>query len=153
VSVAGTDERDAFTGEARMERLPELMAFVDEACARGGAGEEDAFAVRLAVEEAFTNVVKHGYPDGPGPVSVELHAEDGALVVTLADRGRPFDPAAAPRPELDAGWEARAVGGLGWHLIRQMMSEVKHRPREGGGNVVTLVRRPDGPATEPSKDE
>jgi anti-sigma regulatory factor (Ser/Thr protein kinase) len=47
-------------------------------------------------------------------------------------------------PDLSAGWEDRAVGGLGWHLIRRSVDEVDYGPNPGGGNRLTLVKRSPG---------
>lgn len=125
---------------ARMEDLAELMAFVDAECARMGVAEASAFAVRLAAEEAFTNIIRHGYGGRPGPVRASLGNDGGSVTITLVDEAPPFDPADAPQPDLGAGLEERREGGLGWHLVRQLMDEVHHREAPGGGNVLTLVK-------------
>lgn len=131
--------------DARRECLPDLLAFVREACAT--LPEETAFAVRLAAEEVCTNVISHAYPGmEPGPVSLSIARDEGLVTVTVEDRGVPFDPAAATLPDLDAPVEARELGGLGWHLVRQVMDQVIHESVLGGGNRVTLVKR-DPPST------
>jgi serine/threonine-protein kinase RsbW len=136
---------------ASLEDLEELLAFLDGKCAEQNVPDDAAFAVRLAVEEAFTNVVRHGYGRRAGPVSVRVVADDAAVSATLEDRAPPFDPALAPKPDLESDLEDRAEGGLGWHLIRQMMDEVRYRPGPEGGNVVTLVKRYDSREPDPQE--
>lgn len=124
--------------------LPELLGHVEE---RARAADLDAgarFDLRLAVEEIVTNIIRHGYADGaPGPIEIDCRGQDGALAVTIADRARPFDPASAPPPDLDSGWRERRIGGLGWHLTRAVVDDLKHEVREGGGNRWSFSKRPN----------
>ncbi len=125
---------------ARIEDLPELLAFVDEQCRRIGAPDATAFAVRLAAEEAFTNIIRHGYKGEPGPVRSALVHDGHAITLTLADRSPPFDPHESPEPDLDSALEDRKEGGLGWHLVLQLMDEVHYRAATEQGNILTLVK-------------
>jgi serine/threonine-protein kinase RsbW len=132
-------EPACITRDARREHLADLLAFVQETCA--SLPEDTAFAVRLAAEEVCTNVISHAYPGiAPGPVSLCIAHDHQRVTVTAEDRGVPFDPATAPLPALDAAGEERELGGLGWHLVRQVMDQVRHEPMPGGGNRVTLVK-------------
>jgi serine/threonine-protein kinase RsbW len=128
--------------DARREHLGDLLAFVDHACARAGVAQEVLFDVRLAVEEVVTNVIDHGYAGMPtGPVTVRVHHDADRVVVTIDDLARSFDPSSVARPDVDAPIEQRAIGGLGWHFVRQVMDEVHHTQGSTHGNRVTLVKR------------
>lgn len=132
---------DLLVRPAELASLPALMEHAKEACARAGVGGEAAHAVRLAVEEAVMNLIEHAYAGmPPGPIGVSVDAGPERIVVTVEDRARPFDPAAAPRPDLDASCEERPIGGLGWHLIRELMDEIRYES-EDGLNRLTLVKR------------
>ena len=142
MSAARWIERDA-----RPEQLPALLAFIEGACAGAQLPEDVAFAVRLAAEEACTNVIRHGYRGvAPGPVAVGIARDASRVVVTIEDRGRRFDPAAVPPPPLDAPAEDRPLGGVGWHLIRQVMDEVHHAHDARTGNRLTLIKHIPSPA-------
>ena len=142
---ASTGRALALPGE--LANLPGLVSFVLAACERAGCGPEATFAVRLAVEEVFTNIAGYGYAGGPpGPVTVSIGREPAGLVVTIEDRARPFDPEDAPPPDLDSPWEDRRVGGLGWHLIRELMDDVRYE-RADGVNRLTLVKALPDPET------
>lgn len=124
----------------RMEELAGLAAFIGRACEQAGACPQAASDLRLAAEEVFTNIMRHGYGGRPGPVTVRVCVSPGRMVVTLADAAPDFDPSSVAPPDVGAGLEQREPGGLGWHLVRQVMDEVKREPGPGGGNVFTLVR-------------
>ena len=130
---------------ARMEDLSELLSYVDAECARLGVPEAEAFAVRLAAEEAFTNIVRHGYPAArPGPIRFTFAMEPDAITLTFSDRAAPFDPGDAPPPDLGDELEERTEGGLGLHLIRQLVDEVHHSAAGEPGNVLRLVKHLGG---------
>jgi serine/threonine-protein kinase RsbW len=129
--------------EARRERLGDLLAFVERACARAALDPDVAFDVRLATEEAVTNVIDHGYAGvaAPGPISVRFHHDPRQVVVTIDDLAPPFDPATIRPADLSAPLEQRRVGGLGWHFVTRVMDEVRHEHRIPRGNRLTLVKR------------
>jgi serine/threonine-protein kinase RsbW len=125
-----------------LDSVPLLLAFVDEACAQYLLDAESAFAIRLAVDEVCVNLVRHGYPPGPaGPIGLTLAREADRVVVTVTDRGRPFDPASAPVPDLSLLADQRPIGGLGWHLVKHMIDHIEYRSDPDGTNRLTLVKR------------
>ena len=127
---------------ASLRNLPALHELADEACRRAEADEEDTLAVRLAVEEVFSNIVHHGYPPGsPGPVTLTFVIEPPGLRITIEDEASPFDPGQAPVPDLAAAASVRAIGGLGWHLVFRLMDEVRHEAPGERGNRLVLVKR------------
>ena len=131
--------------DARVENLAAIRAFIEQACARAGAPSSACFDLKLAVDEACTNIIEHGYAGGTGgAISIACDATPHEMRVTIVDSGRAFDPAAVSAPDLSAGWEDRVVGGLGWHLIRRSVDEVDYGPNPGGGNRLTLVKRSSG---------
>lgn len=142
--MAVTRER---TLDGRAESLAGLLATVDEACEAAAVDGETRQALRLAVEEAIANVIDHGYAGaGPGPVTVAVAIDAEAARATVSDRAPYFDPAGAPPPDLTSDWESRPLGGLGWHLITSLMSDVRHEARPGGGNVLTLTKKREAPS-------
>lgn len=126
--------------EARLADLAALLAFVDGECERLDAPDAVAFALRLAAEEAFTNIVRHGYVDEPGPVRSALTHDEDRITLTLIDESPPFDPHDSPPPDIEAALEDRREGGLGWHLVLQLMDEVHYRSSTGRGNVLRLIK-------------
>ena len=129
--------------EARRERLGDLLAFVERACARAALEPDAAFDVRLAIEEVVTNVIEHGYEGAsePGPITVRLQHDPRQVVVTIDDLAPPFDPASVRPADPSAPLEQRRIGGLGWHFVSRVMDEVRHEHRHPRGNRLTLVKR------------
>ena len=127
-------------GEASTDTIAGFVNRVAEECSRAGADEESCYAVKLAVEEVCLNVLQHGYQGKGGPLDVTLANEADRFVVTITDTAPPFSPDAAPPADVESNWENRPIGGLGWHLVRQMMDTIQHEITPEGGNRVTLTK-------------
>jgi anti-sigma regulatory factor (Ser/Thr protein kinase) len=141
--------------DATLGNIPRFRAFVEDACARGGISADDCFAIKLAVDEACSNIIEHGYgPGGAGTISLIFEASQSEVRVTVIDTGRPFAPEEAPVPDVGAPWQDRPIGGLGWHLIRNMVDEIRYQT-DGAENRLTLVKRfakTSGPGNEEERD-
>lgn len=98
--------------------------------------------LELAAEEAIVNIVNHAYRGGEGTIEIGVKVVLGSHVeISLKDRGPPFDPLQEERKiDPDLPLEEREEGGLGILMIRHYMDEVRYA-REGGHNVLTLVKR------------
>ena len=94
-----------------------------------------------AVDEAVTNIIIHGYRGSPGDIDIHVGRVGKALVVTIEDRAPTFDPRVAPPPDLTIPPDLRKPGGMGIHLMRAAADRIDHRPRAGGGNILTITRR------------
>jgi serine/threonine-protein kinase RsbW len=126
---------------AKLENLTAIRRFVDETAAGLGIDRATVADIVLAVDEAASNVVLHGYRGQPGSLEVEVKRGRNALVICLRDEAPPFDPTTVPAPDLAAPLEQQAVDGMGMHLIRQIMDSVIHRTSPQGGNELLLVKR------------
>lgn len=127
--------------EARLGNLSTVRATASRYCAGCGASEVFIQSVILALDEAATNIIVHGYSGTPGNVEMELSVEGRDLVARLLDRAPLHDPTHAPEPDTNAPLEARPIGGLGLHLIRMNVDYLSHAPRPGGGNILTIRKR------------
>jgi len=126
---------------ARVDDLDKIHELVDDTCRRVQLDESVCYALRLCIEEAFVNVINHGYPlENPGPITLTLKSIDRAIHTIIADHAQSFHPENAPRPDLDLGWDERQIGGLGWHFIRELMDEVRYEASDEKGNALTLVK-------------
>lgn len=99
------------------------------------------YAVNLALDEVVTNIVLHGFKDGTGEeFEVRLTAAPGQVTGEVEDGGAAFNPLDAPTPDLSAPLDERALGGLGIHLVKNLMDKVDYR-RDGAKNVLTILKR------------
>ena len=105
-------------------------------------------SMNVVLDELLTNTTTYGLgkTDGAGgTVIVEVELRGDRLAVTLTDDGTPFDPFGRQAPDTTLSVEDRPIGGLGIHLVRQLVDEVSYH-RRGDRNVVVLVKRLQGGA-------
>lgn len=102
-----------------------------------GFGDVDAWAVELALAEALSNVIRHGYEGDPGQrIDLSIEVDVDTFCVCVQDYGRTFDPHEIVPPD----FEAPGPGGYGLHLIEELMDEVKRDTSSGRGTVLRLVK-------------
>ena len=107
------------------------------------AGLEPAWlgSFELALEEIFLNIVMHGSRPGSAPrVEVSLSLGADAVTMRIEDDGPHFDPLLLPAPDVTAGLSDRRVGGLGVHLVRNLMDTVSYQ-RSEGRNQLCMSKR------------
>ncbi len=115
---------------------------IETACSGAGIAADIIFKLNLSVDEILTNVTTHGAAGGAGAPSIRLRlaASDEAIEIEITDNGPAFDPLAQAPPDTSAGIEERPIGGLGIHLVRSLMDEVRYS-RGNDGNHVVIVKR------------
>lgn len=126
---------------SRPELLAPVRSMVNALAQHAGLDDMSACHLVLAMDEALTNVIRHGYsgsPDGRIWIRLSQLADGPGLRVEIADRARTVDPDQLRGRDLD---EIRP-GGLGMHLMRSLVDRFEHMPRPEGGMRVVLEKRP-----------
>jgi serine/threonine-protein kinase RsbW len=127
-----------------LSAIAPLNEWVEERCQEAGLGGELTFKFMLAIEEAVTNVVSYAFAEVPPPhrIRLRLDIDEDRCAAELVDNGRPFDPSAASSPDLTGSIEEREAGGLGIHLIRNMVDRVEYRRADGQNRLrIETARR------------
>jgi serine/threonine-protein kinase RsbW len=103
---------------------------------REGFNDRAQFALRLALDEALCNAIRHGNKsDVNKKVTIEYDFTPEAVTISIEDEGPGFSPDKVPDPTLEENLEK--LGGRGVLLMRAYMTRVEYNAR---GNRVTLVK-------------
>lgn len=133
----GTDA--TLTLKNNINELDRLEPFLEEFFQQNGLAMESLSKIDLALEEALANVIMYAYPEGTaGDVTLSMKVEDNAICMEISDGGVPFNPLQQKEADLDVPLEKRKIGGLGIHLIKEIMDSVAYEYREGK-NLLKLV--------------
>ncbi|MBN2463705.1 MAG: ATP-binding protein [Dehalococcoidia bacterium] len=124
--------------DARLENLSVIADFISGSMSQLGI-EEGVFEVQLAVDEACTNAIKYAYSEEGGVITITCDVQGNDFVVTIRDKGKPFDPSSVPPPDLGTDLDKRKIGGLGMYLMGKLMDDVSYSFDAEKGN--TLVMR------------
>ncbi|MBA3534626.1 MAG: ATP-binding protein [Ardenticatenales bacterium] len=127
--------------QGTMVELRAIAAFVDQCCAPWVVDSRTLYHLKLAVDEACSNIFEHAYAGQPGRLEIEIERSEAWLTLRLRDWGQPFDPDDLEEPDASLPLEQRRVGGLGVHLIRQVMDRVLYRFDTTLGNCLTLQKK------------
>ncbi len=123
-----------------LEQIRLVRERVDAFCERNKLPSDVAFAVKLAIEELLTNTMSYGYSDHEThTIEVRMDLRGDQLIVRITDDAVAFDPRDAEEPDTTAALKDRAVGGLGIHLVKNLMDYIEYR-REGERNHLTLTK-------------
>ena len=124
-----------------IKRVPRLNTFIDEVCEANGFDMATTMQINLAIEEAVVNVMNYAYPAGTkGDITIEAKANKTEMFIIISDMGTPFDPTAKAEVDITLSAEDRSIGGLGIHLIRQIMDNINYE-RVDGHNILTLMKK------------
>jgi serine/threonine-protein kinase RsbW len=124
--------------------LGELMRLT-EILEQWGSDESLAPSVigvfNVCLDEIITNIIKHGYEASgkAGSIQLELATGPGWAEAVTLDQATPFDPLAKATPDTELALEDRPIGGLGIHLVREMMDEVAYQYVNGSNRF--LIRK------------
>ena len=124
-----------------LEQIPLLASFVDEVCEAVNLDMSTTMSINLALEEAVVNVIDYAYPaDTQGDIIIEAKAKSKQLKFIISDKGKPFDPTTKSEIDTTLPAEERSIGGLGIHLVRQIMDSINYE-RNNGMNILTLRKK------------
>jgi serine/threonine-protein kinase RsbW len=120
--------------------IPQIEDFLEQACEDAGVDPSTSFDLHLALEEACCNVIDHAYEGQGGELNVGFETHDRDVILTVRDHGRAFDPDAVAVPDLSMPLEDRPIGGLGLHMMRQVMDDLQFSFSDTGNTLIMLKR-------------
>ena len=100
------------------------------------------YKVQLAVEEAITNIIRHGYEGRKsGRIRLEISVHHFSLRVIVIDRGREFDLRRVGKPDLHQYVQVGKIGGLGIMMIKNLIDCIDYRITERGNELYLIKYR------------
>lgn len=130
------------TFPGRFESLVKISKFVARSVEAAGFDDPTAYCVLLAVEEACSNIINHGYGgEGKGDIKCSCEVTDDELIITLRDWSETSCPTSVPEPDFAVPLENLKLKGAGLILINKIMDEVRFESAPDNGNVLVMVKR------------
>ena len=133
--------RETLTLINKVSEITKLNAFVKSATAALNMESGLANKIKLAVEEAVTNVIDYAYPnDIEGNISLTIEADESRIRFILSDLGSEFDPTGVSKVDTTLTVNERPIGGLGVFLVRNLMDSINYE-RVDGKNVLRMEKQ------------
>ena len=122
------------------ESLPEIREFITKSGIKFGFSNHEINAFRISIDEACTNIIKHGYSGKrPGYILMRVKVERHRSVVEIIDQGQTFDPNQVGEPDLHEYVEKSQRGGLGIFIMRKFLDGIEYEATKIG-NVLRLIK-------------
>jgi len=139
--VSPDDEKHQIILPGTLANLPMMREFIEQACLHMRLDEEVTAAFKLAVDEACTNIITHGYKGrDPGPIGLSIELRADQVTLSIHDEGRAFDPDDTVTADTESDWQERRIGGLGLFLIGEVMDDIRYESKPSDGNLLILTR-------------
>lgn len=123
------------------ENLEVIREFIHDIAAQAGFDLESAGQIELAVDEACTNVIKHAHAYQENKMlELKVEIDSEKMVINIIDKGKGFDVDKITKPDLEKYIHQARKGGLGIHLMRNLMDDVQFQLNPGKKNIVSLTK-------------
>lgn len=123
--------------------LSALFAFLEEKCVQQDVEEKTVFALNLAAEELFTNLVRHNV-GGKQEIHIDLKITPELIELKMVDYDvKKFDPKSVDDVDIHRPAEDREPGGLGIHLVKSIVDQLTYAYEAGDMTVTVIKNRRD----------
>ena len=138
-SVDGS-ARFSYNMKNQLAEVEQVLVAFEEFSEENRIPESDRHDVKLAFDELLNNTVSYGFSDdGEHEIEISIDKVADSLTITIVDDGIEFDPLRKETPDVKASMEERDIGGLGIHLVRNLMDDVSYK-REDDRNKLTMIK-------------
>lgn len=122
--------------------LHRIREFIAGIATEVGIDQQDIDNIELAVDEACTNVIEHGYaPDDPDKeITVRMEIDTSKLVLTVIDHAKPFNIVRYRPRDISELQEEGQNGGLGIRLIKRIMDTIDYKTTSDGYNELVMTK-------------
>ena len=130
--------------DATTENLATVFNFLQDAFNNLEIPPKVKRQIKLCVEEIYMNISNYAYnPDiGPAKISfdfVNSKSDETRIVISLSDKGKPYDPLKHEDPDMNVELDDAPIGGLGIYLVKTTMDKVEYEQKDGQ-NVLTMEK-------------
>ncbi len=134
----GKEMRIKITLKNKLAEIERMAGWVRDFGRENWPSEELVWQIRLVLEEVVTNIISYGYENQADHI-IEVQIADAEQAVTLSvrDDACPFNLLEHPVPDLEIPVEDRKIGGMGIHMVRQIMDTIDYK-REAGENRLLM---------------
>ncbi|MBR7159357.1 MAG: ATP-binding protein [Alphaproteobacteria bacterium] len=133
----------SLTIDADEQEISKAVAFAEEYIASLHLSHDLFCSFAAAIDEVLANTIAYAFKDkNKHQIKISLKAENKTVTVVVEDDGDEFNPLLFPVPCIDEPLCERAIGGLGIHILKNIMDSVAYE-RKDNKNILTLTKVDD----------
>jgi len=123
-----------------LAELQNISGQVEDFLVQNGIQQDSIYTVQLVLEEMISNVIKYAFKDSSAhEISLEISLEDKKLGIIVEDDGIGFNPLSVPEQKTDTPIQEREIGGLGIHLVKNMVQEMSYSRKNGKNHLEMTI--------------
>jgi serine/threonine-protein kinase RsbW len=126
---------------ADLKDIPTIINTVTQTAVVLGSNHDAVDEIIVALDEAITNAIVHGYQRQPGIIEIEVKQQGNDLAIYIRDEAPLFDPTTVPTPDISLPLHLRPYGGLGVHMMRNFTDELHYQVTANDQNELVLVKK------------
>ena len=140
MEISNLMAKQIFSGD--YQSLILISKFIETEGEKAGLNENDLYAVKLAVDEACTNIIEHAYGEsGKGEISCKCEKHPDGFEVVINDKGDKFDPEAVDTPNIGVALKNLKTRGAGLYLIKKLIDEVSFQFSDEAGTTLIMKKK------------
>lgn len=127
--------------KAEIKDITQVTEFIELELQKIDCPMKTTVQINIAVDELFSNIVRYGYPNEKGPITVKFifHDDPKTVFIRFEDEGIPYNPLTKDDPDITLSAEERSIGGLGIFVVKKTMDDMKYK-YENGKNILTIKK-------------
>jgi serine phosphatase RsbU (regulator of sigma subunit)/anti-sigma regulatory factor (Ser/Thr protein kinase) len=127
---------------AQMSYMGQVRDFIEHIGVKYKYSDKIVNSYKLVIEEACTNIIRHGYRDiKGGEISIKAIIRQQSLTIVISDQGISYDPRQAQTPDLEKYIQIGKKGGLGIFMMRKLMDDVQYNITSRGNELRLTKQR------------
>jgi len=122
---------------SRISELAHLHPWIERLASRHKIPANTQFAMNLCLEEAISNIIRHGYSGNPDhPITVRFNnLREDYFVFVVEDEAPHFNPVESPELPPLSSLEEIAIGGQGIRLLRRFADVLEYQETPTGNRL------------------
>jgi len=122
---------------ASTENLAEVRKFIGDHAKSHGFNPQQIADIRLAVDEAITNIIKHAYKgESKNSINIDISLESDHICIQIQDTGKSFKMKKFSEPDIEQKIKEKKRGGMGVFLIHSLMDDVTYTHKNGANELI-----------------
>jgi anti-sigma regulatory factor (Ser/Thr protein kinase) len=126
---------------ARRENIPKIAGYIRRKMSERGFDAEQISEMQVAVEEAYVNIINHGYKKEEGSIWITFDIGERLFRVMLEDEAPRFDPTRFAKLDLDGNALDHPVGGWGINLMRSLSDEMRYDYKNNKNRLILIKNK------------
>ena len=126
-----------FELKSKLSELTTLCRYLEDCGNVMELPQKCLLELNLGLDELFSNIISYGFEDeSEHQIKFYLVKDSKTLIVQVEDDGIPFNPLDVTGPEVSQDLDSINIGGLGIHLVKEMMDDIDYKRVEGKNKLI-----------------